>query len=268
MGGRSAIRLGALTIPHGRLDARAPCRYPAIMAAQIIGLSDIGRAVVGAFKIYVGVKAVGAGLQGLSEAASGRTAKQLAAFSSAGNGPAKLTLHPTRGSIHDRIRLIREAVRKGYVDPRVRKLAVQALSRKCGRRADGRTNWCTPEKDAEAEVVALFNFTRDNVRYVRDIFGIDTYPTPQRTLEFGGEDCDGSVILLAALLLSVGYPVMGRIIRTTKAEDWDHIFVVVGLPPGAPTKWVGLDPSVDRPAGWTAPREMIAAKLDFEFLPA
>ena len=52
-------------------------------------------------------------------------------------------------------------------------------------------------------------------------------------------------------------------IQTNASEDWDHIYLQVGLPPGKPTKWRTLDASVAQPAGWEAPASIIVkARVD------
>lgn len=78
--------------------------------------------------------------------------------------------------------------------------------------------------------------------------------------------CDDYVILTAALLQSVGYAVRMRVIQTKDAPDFNHIYLMVQLPKGAPHagRWVALDASVDRPAGWEAPKSIIKRVRDFE----
>ena len=63
------------------------------------------------------------------------------------------------------------------------------------------------------------------------------------------------------MLLAIGYPVRYRVIRSHGARDWNHIYVVVGLPPGEPTRWAPLDATVPMPPGWEAPD--VAARKDF-----
>lgn len=75
--------------------------------------------------------------------------------------------------------------------------------------------------------------------------------------------CDDYSIVLASMLQSVGYPVKLRVIRTKDADDWNHIYVLVGLPPRQPTEWISLDGSVEKAAGWEAPKDIIAEIRDF-----
>lgn len=71
-------------------------------------------------------------------------------------------------------------------------------------------------------------------------------------------NCDDYTIALGALLMSIGYSVRMKTIQTKDADDWNHIYLQVGLPPGKATKWRTLDASVAQPAGWEAPSSIIA----------
>lgn len=168
----------------------------------------------------------------------------------------QVALHKVN-TIEDRIKHINKMIRKGRLHPNVRKLAVQIVSQKCN------GTWCTPEKNWEAEVDTVFNWVREHVRYVRDTYDVDLYQHPKRTIEFGGGDCDDYTITLGALLQAIGYPIKCRVIQTIDSDDWNHIYLLVGLPPRGPTKWKVLDASVDKPAGWEAPKKMIAKFRDF-----
>ena len=220
------------------------------------------RAFLGLMKIVAGGRVVAAGIDGLREAA-GNSRDGFGAGGSSDRPVLKLHSAP---SIQERIAYIRKMGNKGKIDPEVYEFTRKALTKKCGVGGDGRTNWCTEEKDYDAEVTAIFNAVRDEVRYTHDIRGIDTYQHPKRTLQFHGGDCDDSSSLLAAMLMSAGYEVRGRIIRTNDAEDWNHIFVIVKVPTGNDSsKWCALDASVRKPAGWYPPDSMVAQKADFAF---
>jgi len=174
-------------------------------------------------------------------------------------------------TIDDRIKKITDMVEKGIKDPRIRKIAVGIVSKKCG------SKWCIKERDYQKEVEAVYKYIRDRVRYVKDIFGIDTYQNPIRTHEFGGGDCDDYSAYASALLLSIGYPVKLRVIQTKKAKDFNHIYILVAIPPkevividketGRRYKkyiYVPFDASVDKYVGWEAPSNMIVKKKDYD----
>lgn len=163
-------------------------------------------------------------------------------------------------TLEDRIKYIKEMIDvgvRGKEAPHLWQIVHAELSARCG---DG---WCNAERDWMAEVQAIYAFVRANVRYGHDIREVDTYQSPLRTLQAHHGDCDDMSILIAALAKIAGYPVKLRVIRTTTSDDWNHIYTVIGVPPMDPKKWVPLDASVAKEAGWEAPASMIAAKKDF-----
>lgn len=167
----------------------------------------------------------------------------------------KSTLYRVR-SIGDRVKLIRQLVKSGGLNPKIRALAHAFLSRKCG------GEWCVPEKDQKAEVAALFAEVRRRVRYTGDPLRRDTYTTPVRTLfEHMGGDCDDSAAALGALLEAVGYSVRLRVVQTKGYDSWNHIYLVVQLT--STGEWIALDPSQNKPAGWEVPAHMVIHKKDF-----
>lgn len=172
-------------------------------------------------------------------------------------GDPKAKVHRV-ANIDQRVSHIVGMIKKGRQDPRVRRIAVQQVSKKCGK------TWCIPERDYNGEVNALFNHVRGTVRYVRDSYTMDQFQHPMRTFEFAGGDCDDYSITLGSLLQSIGYPVKLRVIQTTDAPDFSHIYLLVGVPPHNPRKFVPLDASVAKPAGWEAPKYMIKRVRDYE----
>jgi hypothetical protein len=62
-----------------------------------------------------------------------------------------------------------------------------------------------------------------------------------RTVEFGGEDCDGHTVVTTTLLSLNGIPAKFRITAPTKSSDWAHIYGLAGLPKTRPQRWVALD---------------------------
>jgi len=167
------------------------------------------------------------------------------------NGRVTLTTYEVR-NLQDRINRIRDLIEQGKRDPKVYLFARNAINKKCGK------NWCTPEKNNAAEIAALFNAIRENVRYTSDIRGIDTYQKPPRTLELGTADCDDYSSLACASLESLGIPCALKAIRTKGSPEWNHIYALAGLPRARPTRWIPFDASVSMPVGWEAPRKMVA----------
>lgn len=162
-------------------------------------------------------------------------------------------------NIDQRVHYVKQQIIKGRRDPRIRELAVRLVSKKCG------GSWCIPERDYQGELRAIFNYTRQNVRYVRDPVDRDTFQHPRRTLEWGGEDCDGATIVVGSLVQAIGYPYKCRVIQTVYGNDYDHIYGMAGVPPTSPNPkiWLPMDASVDKPAFWEAPRHLVKRVKDF-----
>lgn len=190
---------------------------------------------------------------------------------------------PARGRIHGNLRTldarvakIRDLVRRGSLDPAVRKAAIAVLSKRC---PDAPGGWCVAEKDWKGEAEAIFHFVRKNVRYTRDHTLADTFVHPARTLfdvrpgSGGGGDCDDYAITLGALLRSVGHTVKLRVVAAKNGEEtptWNHIYLIDCLPTGgaiaggAAARCLALDASVAQPPGWEVPRNRIVKLRDFE----
>ena len=74
-----------------------------------------------------------------------------------------------------------------------------------------------------------------------EVEGVDLFQAPWRTVEFGGEDCDGHTVVTTTLLSLNGIPAKFRITSPSKSSDWAHIYGMAGLPKTRPQKWVALD---------------------------
>lgn len=141
-------------------------------------------------------------------------------------------------SIEQRVASIQDMVEKSIQDPQMRKLAIQVTSR-------------CPERDGRCEAEAIYMFVKKNVRYTGDIApirwsdgrveGVDLFPAARRTLEFGGDDCDGHSIVTATLLALNGITPRLRVVKTRGAADWEHIYTGALLPKGTGNKFVALD---------------------------
>lgn len=113
--------------------------------------------------------------------------------------------------------LMRQCAEAGKSSPLIRQTALQIL----------RT---VPEHDDRAEVAALCEWVRDKIRYTRDVYGVETLHTPERILDLRQGDCDDKSCLLAALLMSVGYPVEFAVMRYQPGNSYDHVCVAALLP--------------------------------------
>jgi len=110
-------------------------------------------------------------------------------------------------------------------------------------------------KDYEREVKAIYNFVVRRLRYTKDIHRVETVHTARELLRRHKKaaDCDDFVILIGALLQSIGHPIRIVIIGNNYLDksDYSHIYLQVL----AGKKWVSLDGSVPgAKAGWEAPK--------------
>lgn len=144
----------------------------------------------------------------------------------------------------------------GAKSPKIRALAIDIL-----RAAQ------VPEKDYAMEMVAIHNWVRDQIRYVRDAQGQETISTPEETaFNSKAEDCDGKSVLEAALLGAIGVKTRFVVVGFTQ-NCYAHVYLQAQLK----DRWISLDPIMrQHPAGWEAPN-MPAKKVypenDAEGLP-
>lgn len=159
--------------------------------------------------------------------------------------------------IDDKVGYLEDEIQRGKRNKDIAIIAAEVLSKK----KDGK--WVIPERDWRGEVVALFNYVRENVRYTRDVEGVEVFRRPGRTLELKIGDCDDSTILLGSLLGAVGYPLMIRIVGLKPSREFQHVYLAVGLPPHRPIEWMPLDPSRPEAAGWEVPQSRVSISRDY-----
>lgn len=134
------------------------------------------------------------------------------------------------------LRLMRQIIAREKCDPRVMQAAHSII-------------YTQPERDAAAEARALYEYVRDNIRYVQDVAGVETLCAPSMTLQRMIGDCDDQTMLLCALCESAGY--WTRLVMAQyQAPDFEHVYcqvLVNGL-------WVNCDP-IEREGwfGWAPP---------------
>ncbi|MBS7615474.1 transglutaminase domain-containing protein [Candidatus Bathyarchaeota archaeon] len=205
----------------------------------------------------------------LNRALKNETGKDLGDYiSSVGESvkkiPPKAMIVKDTGNVKDRVEVIKQMIIKYREHPQIRAIASDILNKRCG------DKWCIPEKDWLAEVKAVFDAVRKNVRYTRDPISKDLFVSPIRTLtQYHLGDCDDLTIVLGSILGHIGYPLKLRVIQTVGNSDYNHIYLMVGIPPfGEPKKWIAADASVtNKPLGYQAPSEVIIRKRDFPIEP-
>lgn len=138
------------------------------------------------------------------------------------------------------VQVMRELVKQYRVDPGIRQAAVSAI-------------FTTPAKMELGEVDALLTFVQRRVRYVKDINGVETIATPDKTLLSRIGDCDDQSTLLAALFESVGYPTRFIVAGYVDPSQVEHVYLQV-FADGA---WIDCDPTERHPLGWSPPDPLI-----------
>jgi len=134
------------------------------------------------------------------------------------------------------VQVIRRFVAEGRVDPLIRKQAIAVVG------SGGR--------QPEREVSALLNFVRRRIRYVADPVDTEFVASARRVLEIGGGDCDDLVVLLGALLESIGYETQVKVMAVDRRAEYEHVYLLVKIA-GA---WLPLDPtSRTQGLGWEYP---------------
>jgi transglutaminase-like putative cysteine protease len=106
------------------------------------------------------------------------------------------------------------------------------------------------QKDRFGEIHALWDFVRNNIRYVRDIRNVETVHTPEQILRQESGDCDDKSLLLASLLESIGHPTAFWAIGT-KPGKFSHVLVLTRVGPNK--KWLPLETTEAVRIGWRPP---------------
>ncbi len=100
-----------------------------------------------------------------------------------------------------------------------------------------------------AEIERLWRFVRDQIRYVRDVHGVETVQTPERTLQIGQGDCDDKATLLAAMLESIGHPAR-YVALAFQPSNFSHVLVETKVGRGPRATWIAMETTELKPFGW------------------
>lgn len=82
-----------------------------------------------------------------------------------------------------------------------------------------------PAKDDLCEIAALQSWVRSNIRYTGDVYETETIQTPLYTLQEMYGDCDDQAVLLATLLLTVGFAA-GYCALGVRGGPFSHVMAV------------------------------------------
>jgi hypothetical protein len=148
------------------------------------------------------------------------------------------------------IERIRTLVREGMTDQLVNRTAIAIVQRSGVQQFD----WL-------GEIRAIYEWVLGNVRFVRDVFNIETLRTAREILLVRAGDCDDiNSILLPSLLSTIGAHV--RLVTiSANPEDpkaFSHIYCEVELPSG---QWLPLDAARRNPAFGRGPQNYFRKRV-------
>lgn len=106
------------------------------------------------------------------------------------------------------------------------------------------------QKDWFGEAKRIHQYVRDDIRYVKDIRGVETVQTPERTLINKAGDCDDKSVLASALLESIGHPT--RLVAIAfHPGKFIHVFPEVRIR----GQWIAVETTEPKPLGWKPKRQ-------------
>lgn len=187
--------------------------------------------------------------------------------------------------IEQRVSLVQEHVANAVKDPEMRKLAL-AITGKGGTVSFGtrtiRVKGANcPPRDGKCELKAIYNWKRENIRYTGDIGPhklsgvagapvepVDLFQSPQKTIEYGGGDCDDHVAVGSSLTVLNGMP--ARLVVSSANphptdEDYGHIWEegFIGSPKAGRPEWIPIDTGNDIPYDFFGKRAPHAKRREF-----
>lgn len=142
----------------------------------------------------------------------------------------------TRQTLRLMAQLVREATRN---TPAIRNRAADLVA-------------FVPGQGFREQARLLFQFVRDQIRYLGDVNGVETIQAPDVTLSLGYGDCDDKATLLAALLESIGHPARFVAVGFGAPGEFDHVFLETKIG----SDWIPMETTVDdAPMGWAVTDE-------------
>ena len=86
------------------------------------------------------------------------------------------------------------------------------------------------------QAVAIYDYVRSNIRYVREPKGQDIFQSAETTLALGAGDCEDEFVLVGALARLAGIPVKAKVI-SQDSITFTHIYPLLKVN----GKWVPMD---------------------------
>lgn len=130
----------------------------------------------------------------------------------------------------DTLAAMRRLANEGKKDLEVRRLVEQL-------------NASVAEGDYASELLSIYYWVKQHVRYMRDPAGVEMLKTPRNLLSTRSGDCDDIATLLAAMFMAAGNTVQFAIASFRAGQPlYSHVFVEVMTPHGP----VVFDPVANR----------------------
>ncbi|MGH7886256.1 MAG: transglutaminase-like domain-containing protein [Candidatus Binatia bacterium] len=103
-------------------------------------------------------------------------------------------------------------------------------------------------KDHAGEAESIYDFVRENVTYRRDIDGVESLQTPERTLALASGDCDDQATLVATLAKTLGFPAR-YVAAGINGSDLVHVWTELKIG----ESWYAADTTEANGFGWRPP---------------
>lgn len=80
-----------------------------------------------------------------------------------------------------------------------------------------------PNKAWKGEARAILAWVQHNIRYTKDVAGVETLQSPIQTIRIGQGDCDDMSILIASLMGAIGHPTRFMAVGM-ESDHFSHVF--------------------------------------------
>ena len=152
--------------------------------------------------------------------------------------PAQIQLseHPAGWKhIKSSLKKIGELIESGSHDWQVRQLATAITAP-------------VPSKNPTAEIAAIYDWVRKNIRYRYDPLDLEMLQSATRTVKERAGDCDCLTILIGSLCRSIGHNVLIRAVGSSKTAP-EHVSAIVF----DRQRWINCDPVLEPSGNITGP---------------
>ena len=168
------------------------------------------------------------------------------------DGPYMQMIKVEAGDLDSRIGFMIDEIEQGIQDVDIQNLTSKILK-----------SYNVKNRDWTGQAQAVFEWVRDNIRYVRDPAGLEQFRKPIRTVQQGMGDCDDMTILICSLLGTIGLNCIIRVIGVSSDEP-EHVYPLVLVPPVNPTGAIALDATRPEPMGFEVHKNKIKFLQDYD----